>query len=58
MSFLDWLLDRLQEKTTWLGVTGVLTAAGIGISPDQAAGIATAGGAVVSVILMFTREKK
>tara|TARA_B100000686_G_scaffold353795_1_gene460850 strand:- start:1910 stop:2089 length:180 start_codon:yes stop_codon:yes gene_type:complete len=55
---LKFVLDRLKEKTTWIGLTGFVTALGVSISPEQAEAIAAAGVAIVGAILTFTKEKK
>ena len=55
---LKFVLDRLKEKTTRIGLTGFVTALGVSISPEQAEAIAAAGVAIVGAILTFTKEKK
>ena len=37
-----WLLDRLGERSTWIGLTGFLTATGV---------------ALASLIAMLTRDR-
>lgn len=53
---LTWILDRAKEKTTWIGLTGIITAAGVGISPDLIEAIVAAGVAVSGLILAITKE--
>ena len=53
----DWLLARLSERSTWLGITGFLTAAGIYLDPEQIEAIAVAGLAVAGVVGVFTKDK-
>ena len=55
---LKFVLDRLKEKTTWIGLTGFITALGVSISPEQAEAIAAAGVGVAGAILAFTKENK
>lgn len=54
---LDWIFDRLKERSTWLGLTGLLSALGVMVSPEQKEAIVGAGIAVAGVIAMFTRDK-
>lgn len=53
---LKFILDRLKERSTWLGVIGLATAAGVGLTPDQAAAIATGGAAIASAVAAFTPD--
>lgn len=55
---MTWLLDRLKEKTTWLGLTALVTSAGIALSPELAEAIAVAGVAIAGLIAVVTEEKK
>lgn len=52
----SWLAARARERSTWLGLTGLLTAAGVALSPDQIATIATVGTAVASAIAALTAD--
>lgn len=56
MAFLDWLLDRLQEPSTWRGIIQALTAAGIVIDPSIAIQIIAIGTALVGLINILRRE--
>lgn len=55
---MDWILERLNEASTWRGITALLTAAGIAITPEQAAAITAAGMAVIGLIGVFTKDAK
>jgi hypothetical protein len=55
---IDYILDRLSESSTWRGITLLATAAGMGLSPEQAGAICTAGLAVVGMINVFRKEGK
>jgi hypothetical protein len=54
---LNWVLNRLSEKSTWLGIVGILSAFGVYVSPDLGEAIATAGLAVGSAIALFIKDK-
>ena len=51
-----YLLLRGKEPTTWAGLTLAATLFGIHLSPEQALAVATIGGGVASVLLVFTKE--
>lgn len=53
-----WLVNRMKEGSTWRGVVMLLTAAGLTLSPDQAAAIIAAGMSVSGLIGVFWKEKK
>lgn len=52
------ILDYLTQQSTWKGLIGLATAAGIVLSPDQAAAVVAAGMALVGVINVFRNESK
>ena len=41
MKVLEYILNRLSEASTWRGITLLLTALGIALSPEQVAAITT-----------------
>jgi len=53
---LDFILARLKERSTWVGIITVITAAGVTISPERIEAIAGAGTAIVGAILAFTAD--
>lgn len=53
----QWLIDRAKERSTWLGITTLLSAAGVALSPEQAEAIILAGVAIAGVIAAFTADK-
>lgn len=54
---MSWVLNRLQEPSTWRGLVWLLTAAGLTVSPDLAAAIAAAGMALAGLIGVVTKEQ-
>ena len=50
-------MERVRERSTWLGLVSLLTAIGVTLSPDQVAAIAAAGVAIGGVVAVFTRDK-
>lgn len=46
-----YLLERLRERSTWLGLTATLTALGVGLDPTCLDQVATAGAALAGLIL-------
>ena len=53
---LDWILDRLDEPSTWRGLVGMLTAAGVAISPHNAQIIVAAGLGIAGFIGVVTKD--
>jgi hypothetical protein len=54
---LNWVLNRLSEKSTWLGIVGLCSAFGVYISPDLGEAIATAGLAVGAAVAVLVKDK-
>jgi hypothetical protein len=50
-----WILDRAREISTWIGLVKILTAAGIGISPELGEAIAALGIAIGGFIAVITK---
>lgn len=55
--FLNYILTRLKERSTWLGLTGLLGAIGITLSPENTDAIITIGVAVASALAVITGDK-
>lgn len=55
---MSWFIDRMQERSTWRGITVALTSVGVAISPDQASAITGLGVAVFVAIEVFTKDQK
>ncbi|WP_193173451.1 hypothetical protein [Nisaea nitritireducens] len=53
----SWLLDRLGERSTWIGLTGFLTATGVSLEPEIGEAIGAVGIALASLIAMLTRDR-
>jgi len=52
---MDWLKARLQEKSTWVGLMGLLAALGVGVSTELSDAAVNAGvalGSLISAILV------
>lgn len=54
--FLGWALERAQEKTTWLGVTLLLSAAGMTVSPELEKALMEIGLAAAGLGLVVLKE--
>lgn len=57
-ALLRFVVDRLKERSTWLGIAAVLTAAGVGLSPEQGVAITTAGVALAGLLSAFWPDTK
>lgn len=55
---INFLLERLQEPSTWRGLIWLITAFGFALDPDQREAIVTTGMSLVGLIGVFTSEHK
>lgn len=53
---MKYLLDRLNEKSTWRGLLALLTALGIKLHPELQEAILSAGLALIGLINIFRKE--
>lgn len=51
---MKWLLKRLSERSTWMGLVGVATGAGVAVSPEMINGIITGGSLIAGTIAAVT----
>ena len=52
-----WALERLQEKSTWLGIVGLASSIGWYLDPAMANSIIQLGVGLASAIAVITKEK-
>lgn len=52
----DWIVERLNERSTWLGLISLAAALGIALEPEQVEAIVAAGMAAGGLIAAFTRD--
>ncbi|WP_420403306.1 hypothetical protein [Nisaea sp.] len=52
-----WLLNRLRERSTWLGVTACLASLGIAVAPELRDAIAGFGVAAAGLVAALTADK-
>ena len=57
MTMIDWIVARLKEPTTWIGIISFATAAGVQIAPELQQSIITAGVAIGGTLAIVLREK-
>lgn len=57
MKFLTWLLDRLDEASTWRGIIVALTGLGVSLSPELQNHIISAGLALAGILGIVTKDK-
>lgn len=53
---MNWIINRLKEKTTWRGIVAAFTALGVSINPEQAAAIVSLGVAIAGAFEVFFKE--
>lgn len=54
---LTWLMARLVEPTTWIGLSTILTAAGVALAPELKEAIVSTGVAVGGLLAILLKEK-
>lgn len=52
-----WLLARMRERSTWLGITGCLASLGLAIAPELGEAIAGFGVAAASLVAVITADR-
>lgn len=55
---ISYLVARFAEPSTWRGLIGIATAAGLTVTPDQAAAVVSVGMATAGVVGVITRDSK
>ena len=56
-SLFVWAINRLQERSTWLGIVGAVSSIGIYIKPEMASSISQIGVGISSAIAILTKDK-
>lgn len=56
--YIQWLLARSKERTTWVGAIAILSSFGITIAPEMIEHFITAGLAVSGLIAIFVKDVK
>lgn len=54
---MKWILDRAQERSTWIGLIALVGVAGVQIDPEQADSIATGAALLASGLAVGTADK-
>lgn len=54
----EFVLLRLHERSTWLGLISLATAAGLILSETQQEAVIAAGSAIAGLIAALTPDKK
>lgn len=55
---MQYLLSRLQERSTWLGLIALVTGFGVSVKPDVSNAIITLGSTVAGVIAALTPDPR
>lgn len=55
---MDWIIERMQEASTWKGVSLLLGVAGIAVDPALVVEIGMAVGTIIGAIDVVRKEKK
>ena len=55
---MQWIFERLSERSTWLGLVSLGTALGLALSPDQREAIVGGGLALGGLVAALTADRK
>lgn len=58
MNILNYIISRLKERSTWLGLVSLTTAIGVSLSPEQTEAIVQAGISLAALVAIFTKDEK
>lgn len=50
-----YLLERLAERSTWIGLIAIATGAGVNLTPELTSGIITAGSVLAGTVAAITK---
>jgi hypothetical protein len=53
---MQYLLSRLQERSTWLGLIALATGFGVSVKPEVSNAIITVGSSLAGVVAALTPE--
>jgi hypothetical protein len=56
--FLDFIVDRLKEPSTYMGLGGLVAMFGWTVAPEQLSAITNAVAAVFAAVAVFLPERK
>lgn len=51
-----YILARSRERSTWIGIVSISTAAGIALTPEQAEAMISAGMALAGLVAVFSKD--
>jgi hypothetical protein len=54
----DWVIARLKERSTWIGLTMIATAGGVQLSPEKMEAIYTLGTTLAGFVAVIWADKK
>ncbi len=54
---MQYIFDRLKERSTWLGLVTLLTGFGVQLQPEVATSIITIGSTVAGAVAVFTKDR-
>lgn len=55
---MDYILERLKERSTWAGIIAILTGFGVSLKPELSEAISTFGMALAGLVLVSVKEEK
>lgn len=56
--FMLFIVSRLKERSSWLGIISLLTALGVSLSPDETQAIVSAGVGLAGAVAVFSKDQE
>lgn len=53
---MQYLLDRAKERSTWMGLVGLVSAFGVALAPEQIEAVVALGVAAAGAVAAFTKD--
>lgn len=54
--FIQFVISRMKERSTWIGLVGLLSSLGVAMKPDMVEAIASVGVALSAVVMILTKD--
>lgn len=55
-NILRYILARARERSSWIGLVSIATAAGLALSSEESEAVVSAGAALAGLIAVFTKD--
>lgn len=53
---IQFAISRMKERSTWIGLVGLLSSLGVAMQPEMVEAIASVGVALSAVVMILTKD--